>query len=241
MPVVFVDDKLHENEKILGASGDVVKLWLVSLSWCNDRLTDGYIPKLIAQRLIPLTARRADLVLKEIVAAPLWHLSGHPCKSCLELRREKGVTAPVATGGYLIHHYFHYQLPAHKVKQSREQRSTAGLEGARARWSKGKPDGESHGGSHSEPHGETDGGGYGESHGETDAVTHAVAMPRTPYPVPRTPGAIAPVPRGRTPEPEIPDAEPAGTARSGSQGRREGLRQVGTAAARIVGTAGGAR
>lgn len=240
MPVVFIDDKLHENEKILGASGDVVKLWLVSLSWCNDRLTDGYIPKLLALRLVPL--RRPEAVLKEIIAAPLWHLSGHPCKSCLALRAEKGVTDPVPNGGYLIHHYFHYQLPAHRVRESREQRSTAGLEGARARWGRRTPNGEGHGTRHSEPHG----GGYGEphggSHGGTDAVTHAVAMPRTPVPRTPYPGAIAPVPRGRTPEPEIPDdPEPEGTARSGSQGRREGLRQVGATAARIAGTAKGAR
>lgn len=226
MPVVFIDDKLHENEKILGASGDVVKLWLVSLSWSNDRLTDGYIPKLLALRLVPL--RRPEAVIKEIIAAPLWHLSGHPCKSCLALRAEKGVTEPVPNGGYLIHHYFHYQLPAHRVKESREQRSTAGLEGARARWSKRKPDGGSHGGSHSEPHGEPHGGGYGGSHGGRDAVTHAVAMPRTPVPRTPVPGAIAPVPADLEGEPEIParPTSPRGTAAKAAGGTRGGQKDA---------------
>lgn len=240
MPVVFIDDKLHENNKILSTSGDGVKLWLVSLSWCNDKLTDGFIPKLIAPRLVPL--RKPDKTIDELVAAPLWHLSSRPCKSCLELRAEKGVTDAPPSGGYLIHHYFHYQLPAHIVQARKATRATAGLEGARARWGDGKS------------HGKSDGTSYGKSHGKPDAIgpdseaqSHSKphGKPDAPYPVtpvPRTQSDSSTRARARdVDEPELPDDplpdEPRGTARKSSQGdasvvRLPGPRHISAALAR---------
>jgi hypothetical protein len=250
VPVVFIDDKLHENNKILSTSGDGVKLWVVSLSWCNDKLTDGFIPKLIAPRLIPL--RRPETVIKELLEAPLWHQSGRVCRSCLELRVSKGVSEPVPTGGYLIHHYFHYQLPAYKVRDSRVQRSTAGLEGARARWGKSKPNGASHGESHSGGYGESHSGSHaiddakgpnrnGGSHGENDAP-----VPRTPYP--RTQSDSSTGGAGGIDEPDLPDdptpsspAGPLGTARKSSQARRGGLRPIGSAIEELRVARGGGR
>jgi hypothetical protein len=73
---VKIDDKLHENAKIQAASGEAVKLYVIALSYANDKITDGYIASWLLPRLTRL--RRPEATIKELVAAKLLHLSARP-------------------------------------------------------------------------------------------------------------------------------------------------------------------
>lgn len=232
MPWVKITDKLHENDKIVESSGDAVKLWLLALSWSNDKLTDGHIPLSRPVRLMEM--RKSKDVVSELVSRRLWHQAAHPCGSCLAQRKAKGVTDPVPSSGYLIHHYFDFQRPAWVIKSDRLKRSEAGQAGADARWGDGK--------SHGKPDGKVDGSLHGSMLGKPDSKSHAIEAandgkldgkldaPVPPYPVPPSSGSKDPV----TPEDPFAPETPEDGSLKRSEVRREGVRHVRTAAETIV-------
>lgn len=238
MAWVKIDDKLHENDKIVEASGDAVKLWVLALSWSNDKLTDGHLPLSRPVRLTEM--RKPKEIVAELVRRRLWHQAAHPCQSCVEQRAEKGVTAPIPSSGYLIHHYFDYQRPAWVIREERQKRVRAGKRGADVRWGDGTPDSTSHGNSYGTP----DSTGHSTPHGKPHGTVHGTAdgpVPRTPYPaspVPKRDSATYPSRRARARDPEPVDPDPVEPVRQGGTGsvdpevRREavperGLRHVG--------------
>lgn len=260
MPWVKLTDRIHDNEKIAAVSHDAFRLWVLSISYANLKLTDGHIPAARAKLLVSL--RAPEKTIQELVDAKLWHRASAPCASCVRQRADVKAD-PIPSGGYVIHHYFGdpethetYQKTRWTVEAERARLRAAGRQG-------GLRSGEmrssqvnlsaSAGGEAEEAHRSSPGSSPGSSSqvkptGQPPSSSHhawngkLAGQARTPSPVTPSSGAIAPVPRGRAPEPEIPDGpEPPGTARSGSPGRREGLRQVGATATRIVGTARGAR
>lgn len=247
MPWVKITDKAHENEKLQEASGDAVKLWLMALSWANSELTDGHIPLTRGPRLMYM--RKPEKVIGELLERRMWHRAAQICKECIAERIENNVTDPVPSSGYYIHGYFgtgreKYQRPRWAILADRVRLSEAGRRGGLA-----KPSAK-HGASEEDEAEGLDG---------SSVLSTELSMELEPKPplgklsakhpaqarTPVTPssGSIDPVPPAREAEPPIPDVEPGheDAARSGSQGRREGLRQVGAAATRIVGTARGAR
>ena len=122
-------DKLHENDKVGSVSDAAFRLWVLSITWSNDKLTDGHVPTSRPVRLLVL--RNAKKTIAELVAAKLWHQAAHPCTTCLAQRATKKVLDPIPSGGYLIHHYFDFQKPAWVIRQEREHlRSIASKGGA---------------------------------------------------------------------------------------------------------------
>jgi len=122
-------DKLHENDKVGAVSDAAFRLWVLSITWSNDKLTDGHVPTSRPVRLLIL--RNAKKTIAELIAAKLWHQAAHPCTSCLAQRAAKKVLDPIPSGGYLIHHYFDFQKPAWVIRQEREHlRSIASKGGA---------------------------------------------------------------------------------------------------------------
>jgi len=57
-----VDDKLHSSIKWRMASRSARALWVTSLSWCMDQLTDGFVPKEMLKHLDGKPAEVASLV-----------------------------------------------------------------------------------------------------------------------------------------------------------------------------------
>lgn len=96
MPWARIDDGLHANEKFAAISLGATGLWTLCLSWTTDQLKDGFIPKAMVTRLGGRDA--ADLV-SELVQAGLWD---------------------EVEGGYQVHNYLEYNLPAEKVIAERE-------------------------------------------------------------------------------------------------------------------------
>jgi len=207
MPWVFITDKLHENEKIIGASGDVVKLWLLSLSWANDMLTDGHIPPSRAPMLAGWAPGRPRDVITGIVRARLWHHADRPCRTCVAQREEKKAD-PLPAEGYVIHHYFDYQRPRWVVVADRERMRRLGSAGGyakAARDASGTPQRDAMAPGHSDtPYRDA----IAPRHGATPQRS---AMARTPVaPVPDANSIRTPVPGAQTPDPATPTT-PAGT------------------------------
>jgi hypothetical protein len=131
MSWVKVDDKLHESDKLGSVSDAAFRLWVLALSWSNDKLTDGHVPSSRPMRLMAL--RNPKKTTAELVEARLWHLASRPCKSCLAIRVEKKVTDQIPSGGWVIHDYFIYQKARWVIVAEREQRVEAGRRGGRSR------------------------------------------------------------------------------------------------------------
>lgn len=234
------DDKLHEDAKLEGVSDAAFRLWVLAITWSNDKLTDGHVPTGRPMKLV--TMRNPKKVVQELVGARLWHMAAHPCKQCLEKRTAKRVREQIPSSGYLIHDYHEYQPAAWAVKRDREQRSEAGRRGGLARGERIRSEMLSEplqeelpgsNGQRSEPLSEmpsemlseplSDGGKH---------LAKRTAKPRTPYsrtPVPRSDSEG----RGAQDEPDIPD-EPGAVSQQGSRG----LRHVGEVLSRVQGRRG---
>jgi hypothetical protein len=103
-----VDDKLHSSPKWRGCSKGARALWVTSLSWCMDQLTDGRVPVGMLA-VLDGTKREAG----ELVRVGLWE---------------------TVEGGWVFHDWSEYQPDAASVKAKRIAESVAGAEGNHIRW-----------------------------------------------------------------------------------------------------------
>lgn len=260
MPWARVEETLDENQKLAGVSDAGFRLWILAITWSNRKLQDGFIPKTQPMKLVAL--RRPDVTIKELIEAKLWHQSGRPCRSCLELRAAKGVTDEIPLGGYLIHHYHEFQPSKWSVLKKREEMRAIGRRGGQASVEAKRdiqaPRLNEEGSDEEEVNRHAKRGAQPprlsatlERHAnrsaqaprstETPEMASATlerhAQPRTP--VPPSSGSIDPVPSAPRPEePTIPDA-PEDADRLRDQARREGVRHVRGAAAQVVAEARG--
>lgn len=233
---VKVDDKLHENDKLAEMSDVAFRLWVVALSWSNDKLTDGHIPAARPLRLI--TMRQPKNVVSALVHAQLWHLAARPCKACIEQRTEKGLGDP-PSGGYLIHDYFRYQPSKTEVEREREARTRAGrIGGARSAEARAQASAQAPAAAHAQANGQAGAQAdrssktpFGSSTGVEQKAVLLDPVSRTP--VPPSSGSIDPVAGEDDPFPE--DQQGADLSIRG--GRREGVRHVGGAATALVAAA----
>ena len=118
MPWGRVDDHHYRHEKVAELHEDhrkgAIALFWLAISWCNDRLTDGRVPRGTV-RILGGEIAEAD----ELVRVGLWEPDG---------------------SGYRIHDFLDFNKSKAQVEQERVQRSLAGQAGAHARW---HPDSES--------------------------------------------------------------------------------------------------
>ena len=110
MPWGRVDDSAYTHPKFLGLDPAAVGLWAMALSYCNDHLTDGFIPREQVSRLITATPSRALRLANGLVTAGLWENRG--------------------TAGFQVHDYLDWNDSADEVRAKRatiaEARSRAG-------------------------------------------------------------------------------------------------------------------
>jgi hypothetical protein len=98
MAWVKLDDQFTEHPKIDHLSDAAFRLHVAGLCYCGRHLTDGHIPKVRVQRLLPKVARRA---VDELVSAGLWM---------------------PANDGYRVKDFLQYNPSAEKVKAGQEYR-----------------------------------------------------------------------------------------------------------------------
>lgn len=99
-----VDDRAHSHPKVIAAGSSAFGLWARSGSYAADHNTNGAIPKAVARMYGSAAMARA------LVAAGLWHTTGHDCPRC----------EPVPTGDYVIHDYLDYNPSRADVEAERE-------------------------------------------------------------------------------------------------------------------------
>jgi len=132
MAWVKISDDFYDHPKFAEAGPVGLALWTVGLAYANRNLTDGFIPRAAARRLLDYEHLAietgavgdlatfgedidADWAIGKLVDAGLWE---------------------PARGGWQIHDYLEYQPSAAEVIALREAKSEAGKAGAAKRWNK---------------------------------------------------------------------------------------------------------
>lgn len=137
---VRVSDDFYDNPKFADVTPLSTALWIVGLAYCNRNLTDGYIPKSVAGRLIDFDGLSytvaegemfsigeddcSPLAVHDLLKVGLWHEDGHDCLECPQPGRRR----------YYVHDYLVYQPSADEIREQKEKRSAAGKKGASKRW-----------------------------------------------------------------------------------------------------------
>ena len=131
---VRISDDFYDNDKITEVGPLGMALYVAAMGFCNRNLTDGYFKKSKARLLLDfdgigittvtgeLFAAGVDgddaaaLVIGWMVAADLWHESGHACDEC-HARDDGGEPGPRE---YLIHDYLKFQLSKAEIEAKAE-------------------------------------------------------------------------------------------------------------------------
>jgi len=114
LPWVRIDEEFPDHPKVVGAGPLGIAMQVAALCYCNRHLTDGFVPRSAARRLIDLDGLgvSADDVIGTLLGVGMW--------SRVE-------------GGYQIHDYEHYQPTRAQVLAERERNARAGKKGGLAR------------------------------------------------------------------------------------------------------------
>jgi hypothetical protein len=117
LPWVRIDEEFPDHPKVVGAGPLGIAMQVAALCYCNRHLTDGFVPRSAARRLIDLDGLgvSADDVIKALLGVKMWSR---------------------VDGGYRIHDYEHYQPTRAQVLAERERNRLAGEKGGRARAAK---------------------------------------------------------------------------------------------------------
>lgn len=98
MPWARFDDRLHTNRKIMQIDNDAMAIWVCSVTYCNENLTDGFLTERDADRLLALRIAPRDAI-EQLLAISLWER---------------------APGGYRVHDYLDYNPSKEEVEADRE-------------------------------------------------------------------------------------------------------------------------
>lgn len=173
---VRLDDSFATDPKVVEAGPLGMAMQVAALCYCNEKLTDGRVPRSVARTLVDFEVEDTDgrlhtmartcgmrgedvdaeWVIGILLDVGLWHEPGHECETCPPLDR-----------GYLIHDFLEYQPSRETVLAERESARE------RKQRSRTKSQTESR-----RDVGVTDGDGHTESHG-------GVTAPPVPVPVPK--------------------------------------------------------
>lgn len=96
---VRLEDSFYDHPKIARVSPSAVALWIMSIAWCNQHLTDGVIPVLAVNHLARYPRR--SQVIDQLLNARLW---------CLSPDGES----------FIVHDYLEYQFSREQVYAQRE-------------------------------------------------------------------------------------------------------------------------
>ena len=116
---VKLDDGFSRHPKVIPAGPLGMALQVAALCYCNQYLTDGYIPKAVVPSLLPISGiydeNGHEIIWKDIVS------------TLVELNIWYEVE-----DGYQIHDYSDFQPLREEVLKEREQKSEAGKRGGKA-------------------------------------------------------------------------------------------------------------
>jgi len=109
---VKIDDRFDEHRKFQKIRGSAGFLWLKCLAYCNRNLTDGHIPRGVAEeKSFGLDRTSPDSLPLELVEAGLWE------------------NTPT---GFYFHDYPKYQFTKRRIEERSAQKQAAGQAGGRA-------------------------------------------------------------------------------------------------------------
>ena len=110
-----VETSVARNRKFVKAGPAPSWLWLCGLAYCQEGLTDGFIP---TESLAFLGVKNARQLAHHLVSAGLWD---------------------EADGGWYVHDYLAYNKPADEIRRVTEERRNGGRLGGRPTNLQGKP------------------------------------------------------------------------------------------------------
>ena len=108
MAWIRVESSVARNRKFVKAGPAPSWLWLCGLAYCQEGLTDGFIP---SEALNYLGVKNAKQLAAHLVAAGLWD---------------------VVDGGWQVHDYLEHNKPASEVRRIQDERRDAGQNGGKA-------------------------------------------------------------------------------------------------------------
>lgn len=104
---MMLETSVRTHPKFLAAGPEAAWLWVCGLSYCQDGLTDGFIPESAIEYL---GVKRARSLAKKLVSVGLWeHVSG----------------------GWQLHDYLEHNKPAAEVREIMRLRKEGGKKGGR--------------------------------------------------------------------------------------------------------------
>jgi hypothetical protein len=112
MAYIQVEASVRTHPKFLKAGPAPSWLWLCGLAYCQEGLTDGFIP---TEALPYLGVKNAAQLASHLVKAGLWH---------------------EAEGGWNVHDYLEHNRSAHEVATLKERRRAGGTLGGRPKTTK---------------------------------------------------------------------------------------------------------
>lgn len=108
MAWIKVESSVARNRKFQKAGAAASWLWLCGLAYCQEGLTDGFIP---VESIDYLGVKQARRLAELLVAADLWH---------------------AVVGGWDVHDYLEHNRAASEVRRLQHERKDAGAIGGKA-------------------------------------------------------------------------------------------------------------
>lgn len=112
------------HPKLLGVGYAARWLWIDSLAYCSQLLTDGVFPEAQTYAWADQAPEDAPKITRELTTARLWHEPGHDCPRCDQ----------PPPRFLVVHDYLHVQTSAGDAKERTNRRRDAGSLGNHQRW-----------------------------------------------------------------------------------------------------------
>ena len=143
MPWVKVDDHFSEHPKMAAIGPAGWGVWLAGLAYCNRNLTDGFIPRAVAEMIggtwhvrIPCDLEEEDGARETTGEEIVWSIDigsgmhGEPITTAwvIEQLLRVGLWQEVM-GGYIVHDFEDYQPTRAQVEAERAKKAAAGRAG----------------------------------------------------------------------------------------------------------------
>jgi hypothetical protein len=140
MGCVRVDDAFYDHPKLAVAGPLGMAQWIAALAWCNRNLSDGFVPRAVAKRLldwddVPGPGHGPDNDPDGVSDGGSGVQAGWVCRRLVRA----GLWEEVE-GGYRVHDYLDYQPSAAEVR-STQAKARERMARARARRQQASPDG----------------------------------------------------------------------------------------------------
>lgn len=116
-----IDDRFNNHPKIAQAGPFATLLYIKGLVYCNQYLTDGFIPETVARTLIDWQPEADAFASKR-----------PPDNQALARRLLEHLLWESVDGGYMVHDYLEYQMSKADAEKRKRQQKRAGRLGGQA-------------------------------------------------------------------------------------------------------------